>query len=541
MEYSNYNNFTNYDTLRRNFRIGVHNWSERAHHHRALSGDGVEIREVNTMNGSRITQDTDDRQFLNSGRTANWSLGTGLEGVRQFRMNVTTLSLHNDSSVDTQGEYQTSNYFRVNVTMDGGPGRRIYIYRNSAGDRALVRVGGPSGLSPPCSVAANDNDRVTLHLSNGLIGKDHCEQLTFLDEPRTPFAINYTNGDAIEGSYELFVDEGFGNLSDGDFSGTHPTLERAIYSATIDVNYTTESAQLRGNRTATPDRRRPIDAGSPFTFSIPTGDKVTFKNGGNIRVLNKSGSSENYNGPNNPRGIGPTAVSIDADSEDETPFSRQNNDLRVAGGTRLSRDSTPEWTTLAVGFWKSGGASIFYAGGDTANGEIRQRNASGGDTVFTPPNGVKAVAGIDNMTAGLPEEIVYLNDDDEIMYYDGTSATFTGITLPPASYSNSPPIGTPADFNDNGTARVPFVNTNGRVTLATHDGATRTLTSTGNATAAPMASLDWDADGELDIIYIDSNDDLRVIYNVSGTNVNRPVNNSAGSPITDVDNDVGVR
>jgi hypothetical protein len=562
MEYSNYNNFSSYADLRRNFTVGVHNWSDRAHDHRARTGEGIEIREVNVTNGTRITQDTDTREFRNESRTVNWTVATGLGGVRQFRMNITTATLPNTSSVDTRNKYLTSEYFRIKVTPDGGSTKRIYVYGNNTGEAALVRVaGGPSGLSPPCKAAANPNDRVTLYISDGLIGSEHCEALDFLDDPTTPFAINFTNGDSIEGSYELFVDGNFSAVDDGDFgtdsNSDPPGIQRAIYNGTVGIDYTAEDTLLKGNRTVSPDRRRFIGGGEAFTFSIAVGDWVTFAESGNLRVLNKSGASDDLNTNGNPRAIGPTAVSVNGDSTDDSNYMSTNGRVfsfpRDGMGTEdeLASNGSGKYSTLGVGKWYDNDSSIFYPlegsmGSDPP--EIRlvngtQSNPRNALLFNDAANGTSAIAGPANMTTDPGDELVYLDSDDNILYADNGSAFKAVPNGNLATYSNAPPLGTPADYNDNGTARVPFVDSGNEITLATKDGAMTTIpTGSDTPVAAPMATLDWDADGELDIIYINqSQNGLRVIYNVTGTNTVRPVNDSAGNQIVNVDTDVGVR
>jgi hypothetical protein len=558
MSHSNYNNFTNYDTLRRNFTVGVHNWSERAHRHKALGGTGVEVSEVNVTNGSRITQDTDSRQFINESRTAaNWTLGTNLRGVRQFRMNVSYDSLENETGLVNADDYNTSDYFRVNVTS-GGSNHTVFIYRNeipTTPDRVLLRVVDPSGdLSEPCSARANANGRATLYLTDGLIGRDHCEQLTFLQDPQTPFAINYTNGDAIRGSYELFVNEKTGNIEDSDFgtdpNSDPPAIENALYGATLDVEYTAEDTLLSGNRTAIPDRRRFISGGEAFSFSIPVGDNVTFKSGGSqLTVLNKQGDSSTYNfGGGGIAAFGPTAVDVNGGSELDTPITQNSGNLAVFPGapaTLASNAKANPDSTLGVGSLNGGGPSVFYpvkaSGG--ATDPIHQVNDTGpSELVFTPSNDAVAVAGIANVTPDDPD-LVYANSNQDVLYRDNGSSSVI-IESSNIDWNDPPPVGTPADFDGDGTARVPFINSSGDLALASADAPATTIPTTGATPLnRPMATLDWDDDGNLDIIFINDgpSDELKVVYNVTGTNTVRPVNDSSGNPISVSDTTLGVR
>jgi hypothetical protein len=545
MEYSNYNNFSSYANLRRNFAVGVHNWSERAHDHRARSGEGVEIREVNVTNGSRITQDTDKRRFRNNTLSQNWTLADSLGGVRQFRMNITTDSLPNTSLSPTRSQYQSSSYFRIGVTPVGGPTKRIYIYGNNTQEAALLRVGGgPSGLSPPCKVAANADDRATIYISDGLVGHEHCEALDFLDDPATPFAINYTNGNNIEGSYELFVDATEGNVQGSDYgtdsNNDPPVVEEAIYTATVGFNYTAEDASLSGNRTASPDRRRFISGGRSFTFSIPTGDNVTFlETGSSLKTLNNQGSSSTYSVGGNPKAIGPTAVNVSGGSELDTPYinSPMSANLRVNSGSILASDPLSSDGTVGVGSWNGGGPSVFYASDSNA---IRQANQTGGaEEVLPPATGATAVAGIANVTPD-DSDIVYVNGSDVLYYDNGSSSKMVdGSQL---GATSAPSVGTPADFDGDGFARVPFVNTGDQLLLADKDGTT-TPVSTGPDTPleAPMATLDWNEDGELDIIFINNSDYLKIVSDVTGTETVSTVNDSSGDPVQVGKETLGVR
>jgi hypothetical protein len=269
MSYVNNNNNSSYSTLESNFTVGVSNWSTVANHHNALEANGVRVSAAGVTSGTRISQSTWKRSFRNDSGAANWTLGTHLHGVRQFRMNLSVSALRNNSSVTSRAQYRNSSYFRVSITPNGGATHRIYIYRNQPSDRVLLRVESPSGLSTSCSAAVNANGRVTLHLTNGLIDRAQCFPLTFLQDPSVPFRLRYVRGDAIGGSYDLYLNETISGVNDEDFDTPPPRVDRAIYEADLAVSYLDGTARINGTRSVKPDRLRPLRVNGTVT-SIPT-------------------------------------------------------------------------------------------------------------------------------------------------------------------------------------------------------------------------------------------------------------------------------
>lgn len=274
MSYVNNNNNSSYSTLESNFTHGVNNWSTVAYHHNAVEGNSLSVSAQGVTRGTRISQSTWNRSFTNDSGAPNWTLGMQVNGVRQFRMNLSVSALRNNSSVTTRAQYRNSSYFRVKLRTNGGATtRRIYIYRNQPGDRVLLRVGSPSELSTSCSAQVNANGRVTLHLTNGLIDGEQCFPLTFLQNPSVPLTLGYARGDAIGGSYAVYLNETFGQVTDDDFDTPPPRVDRAIYEADLAVSFVDDTARIDGSRSANPDRLRPLPVNRTVTqtaTSTPT-------------------------------------------------------------------------------------------------------------------------------------------------------------------------------------------------------------------------------------------------------------------------------
>lgn len=567
MEYSNYNNESDYETLKNNFTIGVKNWSTSAHRHKARSGTGVEVRGLSVTNGSRITQDSKGRQFLNNSGFENWTIGTGLSGVRTYRMNVSYASLDNVSAGPP--DYETSDYFRVKVTS-GGSIHRIYIYRNELSQptsRIFLRVEDPSGdLSPPCSTRVNANGRATLYLSDGLIGSDHCEQLAFFDSGNTQFSLNYTRGSNINGSYELFADRKTNQFSSDNFgsdaTSDPPVLEPAIYNATLKLFYTSSGSRIRGNRTATPDRRRYLD-GEGSTSITATGADIAFFRvpSGELATLNNTGAPIDYTAAGSPNtgSIGPVNYSLDGDPESDIPYVENGlnivdiNDDEPIPGTSGGNERPRDDSTMAVAedWYTTTGPYIYYAWNDGSGNptdrrdEIRRADSSGYSIVATETgaqNGIQAVAGVADIDGDPGREIVYVDETGDIRYLDDDGSTFndfSGLDIP----SVSPPgIGIPADFNGDGVARVPYVNSTAGIVLADPSGSIQGIAN-GVAESSAMASVDWDRDGTPEIVFIESagTDRLRVIDDVtSGSPTISTITYNGGNEVV-ADPDVGVR
>jgi len=263
MKYSNEHNHSSYATLRENLSVGVQNWSEAAHHHKAISGTGVEINVEGANNRTRIAQ-RDDSDFTNRSGATTWNLtgetGSGFSDIRQFRLNVTNTSLINSP---------TSSAFEIRIKPPNGGSadRSIRIYNQSTRKIGVRIFDGSGNELGTCTAPVNDNGRSTLYLSAGYIGPDNCEPLQFFDQPWIgPYKIEYHNSNNINGVYELYgsnrsaLEPLIGTYYFDDQSGDDPFVAPAIYNSTIRIIYTSSDTRLNGTRNAEPDgveSRRP--------------------------------------------------------------------------------------------------------------------------------------------------------------------------------------------------------------------------------------------------------------------------------------------
>jgi hypothetical protein len=226
------------------------------------------------------------------------------------------------------------------------------------------------------------------------------------------------------------------------------------------------------------------------------------------------------------KAIGPLIADIDGDGTDEIPYvKRKGNDERItivnpdgSDETEISNVAARDPSVLAVGQWGSDPISVYFAG--SLSSTIYRTNADSLDTpIATPSNGVSAVAGPAEIDGDGNEELVYIDDSSALRYFDdkgdnmasGTKISFTnGI-----GSNNGIGVGRPADFDGDGTARIPVVDGSNRLVLVDSNGNVEVLVSSG-VEKAPVAPVDWDEDGELELVYLEGNN-LKYVDNVSGS------------------------
>jgi hypothetical protein len=116
---------------------------------------------------------------------------------------------------------------------------------------------------------------------------------------------------------------------------------------------------------------------------------------------------------------------------------------------------------------------------------------------------VHSVGGMaDFDTDGVDDDIVITDgDSNEVVYYDRSADTVQSANG--FSTKNSIKIGSPADFDGDGTPRVPAVNANDEIVLV-GAGSTTTVAVSGQPTGG-LSSVDIDNDGGLEIVFANGN------------------------------------
>lgn len=211
-------------TLRKRLDRATGEWSGLSGRLDAIEAttSGAGLRSV--TNGTRLAQ-YERREFTNQSGKANWTLASDVDGVRAFRLNVSTAALLDDCD-DGQ-------CFQV-VVANGSESRRVSVEQTADGAQLIVT--GPDGTDN-CTASG---DWVLVELSGGTVGGEVCPALARIGTLEPPLTVRFRNATAVEGRYELLVS---GDVTaDGDYAGDGgPDIAPAVYAADVRVSVRTDS------------------------------------------------------------------------------------------------------------------------------------------------------------------------------------------------------------------------------------------------------------------------------------------------------------
>ena len=235
-----------------------------------------------------------------------------------------------------------------------------------------------------------------------------------------------------------------------------------------------------------------------------------------------------------------------AEGVKEVPSVRSNGDVVVTTATGdqtvLASGAKTDFTRLSAGRWQGSNSSVFYV--ESGTRDIVQVTSDGTTTpIEAAPNteaeGIAGLGDIDdgadelvyggNGPGGTSSSVVYVDDDGTVVGTQAEYGTNNGIGLDE-----------PADFDGDGTSRVPYVDGSNDIRLVDDSGRTTELVGGGVAAKAPMATGNFDGDDPLEIYFVGADDDaLLVLDNATVDNAVRTVTDSQGTSAT-ADNDAGV-
>jgi|APHM01.1.fsa_nt_gi Putative archaeal flagellar protein F len=280
----------------------------------------------------------------------------------------------------------------------------------------------------------------------------------------------------------------------------------------------------------------------------------TFSLTANVAFTNASSSLYSYGIDNQYRdftgtamAVGPPLSNFVRENSREIPSVNTSGDVVIttASGDRtvLTSNAKSGSTKLAAGRWQGSEPSVFYVDSDTGN--ISRVTSDGTATEITANSDIDAqgVAGLGDIDGDGSNELIYGGNgpdgtSNSVIYVDdGGSIVGTDVGY---GTNNGIGLGEPADFNGDGTVRVPYVDGSNNILLVDQNGGTTQLTSSGVAVKAPMATGDFDSDELLEIYFVGTDSgQLRVLDNATVDNTVKTVTNDQGASIT-VDNDAGV-
>lgn len=242
MRHANAQNNSGYPELETTFETGVRDWDAATSRHRAVTGTATELNVTSKTRGTLLRQDDFNRSFENESSADSWSVAEDIGGYRDFRMTLGRPEL-TDISSDLTGDITDlpPNVFHVVVT-NGSVEYSAYVGQGD-GSNVSVTVFGPSDAHIDTCNGSDPDGNVTIDFSNGTVGGNDCEALTFQDDVDGDVTMRYGDGDAVEGTYSLVVDtpyseydEDFANAGNGSPYRTH-----ALFDAELELVYRTPS------------------------------------------------------------------------------------------------------------------------------------------------------------------------------------------------------------------------------------------------------------------------------------------------------------
>ncbi len=228
----------------------------------------------------------------------------------------------------------------------------------------------------------------------------------------------------------------------------------------------------------------------------------------------RNGSKTSY-GPQDIQVTGPQTKDLDGDGELEIPYVNDSTYVyaidRSKGVTVLFNASkhsgisnvATDKSRMAVGTWNNSAISVFFTNKNQEH--IYRADTSSAERVISPPNSVRAVAAIFDIDEDGADELLFVDGSQQLRYVEEDGSTIVEIQNGGVGENNGLGVGSPADFDGNGTPRVAYIDSSGYLSLITADGTKTILTEGGSkiqADKAPVAAFDWDGDGETEIVYV---------------------------------------
>ncbi len=232
-------------TIDENFTAIADRWASDVSGQYAMGGAAVSVTVDETAAGTVIRQDDASRNFTADGSSdPEWTLADGVDELSGFEMTVTRDELaenHDDA---------------FNVTLNGSSKAwSVYVFNGTTDDEIVVFSGLEQNVDPDanrCEIEATD---ATLDFADqALVGADgtivDCPALAVDDKLNGSVAVEYGNGDAAVGTYELFVD-GDATITDEEFADRpdSPYTTDAIVDADVTVTFHRSDVRHAQSRT----------------------------------------------------------------------------------------------------------------------------------------------------------------------------------------------------------------------------------------------------------------------------------------------------
>jgi hypothetical protein len=223
------------------------------------------------------------------------------------------------------------------------------------------------------------------------------------------------------------------------------------------------------------------------------------------------------------RAVGPSTGNFDDDGAIEVPVvvrapNQNGNELVLvdnSGDVGETRIEGVKSGRITVGSFRGSPESVFFIEQSTKRISRFTPETEQGRTQVKDVE-AQAIAGIADIDSDGGTELVFGGNSGTINYIDDSgSLEATGAKY---GSNNAAGVGQPADFDNDGIARVSIVDGNQKIALINAAGR-KTVLSDDKAKKSAPAVVDYDDNSELEIVYIDSSSgELKYIDDVTSGN-----------------------
>jgi hypothetical protein len=239
------------------------------------------------------------------------------------------------------------------------------------------------------------------------------------------------------------------------------------------------------------------------------------------------------------RAVGPSTGNFDDDGAIEVPVvvrapNQNGNELVLvdnSGDVGETRIEGVKSGRISVGSFRGSPESVFFIEQSTKRISRFTPETEQGRTQVKDVE-AQAIAGIADIDSDGGTELVFggnspSGNSGTINYIDDSgSLEATGVQF---GSNNAAGVGQPADFDNDGIARVSIVGGNQKIALIDAAGR-KTVLSDDKAKKSAPAVVDYDDDSELEIVYIDSSSgELKYIDDVTSGNSVETVGNGVSA------------
>lgn len=290
-------------------------------------------------------------------------------------------------------------------------------------------------------------------------------------------------------------------------------------------------------------------------YQVQDKNGIAFTQSTELKTLASESSNVKEWDPGNITVIGPMEADFDVDGNIDIVYLKNKNKINIVDandGRTISisdHKAKDKNGILAVENWNGSGTSTFYVLSGSNNPIYRAKPGEIPVLVAKPDSGAYSVIGAGDIDGDGLREFVFVDNNQDVRYIepgDSTDQTYS-LAYSGVAISNNVGIGTPADFDVDGTSTIPVVNSNKEIILAGPGGVIETVLSDSGsgfdgAASSPMASVDVDGDCLLEIVYISSGNsagDVKYIDDVRDSNTVYTITDSSKNPVT-ADSDRGI-